>query len=601
MIDTVRKLLALFTRRQRLLAAGVLGVMVLMGIMQLVGVGSILPFVSLLSNPESVHENPWLSWAYEAFGFSDTRSYLIFLGSLALAAVVLSNAVLAIGQWVMVKFTWATQHRLSRQLLERYLAQPYAAFLNRNSADAGKNILQETQMMANGFLLPLLQVCAFGFSALMILGFLVALHPALASIVAVVLGGGYALIYGLIRRKLSAIGAQRMWANTQRFKAVNEAFGGIKEVKAMGKEPRFVGQYIGPSQAFKDAMTLQNVLSQVPRYLIEALGFGAMLAIVLYLMAIEGDVRQIIPIVSVYAFAGYRMLPALQRVYKGISQVRFNHVVVDTIYADMTDGGTSLDGMLQGPLRSERLPFEDEIRLDEVTFTYPGAEVPALREINLTIPKGNAVAFAGETGAGKTTLADVILGLLRPDHGIMAVDGVEVHEGNLRNWQNNLGYVPQEIYLSDSTIASNIAFGVPHAQIDHDAVEVAARIANVHQFMVEELPDGYETVVGERGVRLSGGQRQRIGIARALYHDPEVLVLDEATNALDSTTEDAVLKAIEQVAQVKTLIMIAHRLTTVKECDMVYLLDQGEIISEGSYDDLLANDERFRRMAAVAS
>jgi ABC-type multidrug transport system fused ATPase/permease subunit len=284
--------------------------------------------------------------------------------------------------------------------------------------------------------------------------------------------------------------------------------------------------------------------------------------------------------------------------YQGVSGLRADGPVVHALYTDLSHTRGSTDDRLpRGRESFEKLPFKKAIELQDLTFTYPGSEYPAIKGLSLKIPCGTSVAFVGETGAGKTTLADVIIGLLPSQKGRVLVDGVELTKDNLRRWRANLGYVPQHIYLMDDTIARNIAFGVPDSKINQATVEWAARIANLHDFVTNELPHGYKTVVGERGIRLSGGQRQRIGIARALYHDPELLVLDEATSALDNATEDAVQKAIDQAAEAKTLIIIAHRLSTVRNCDLVYVLKKGRVVAQGNYETLLDGSPQFRSLA----
>jgi ABC-type multidrug transport system fused ATPase/permease subunit len=278
-----------------------------------------------------------------------------------------------------------------------------------------------------------------------------------------------------------------------------------------------------------------------------------------------------------------------------MAQLRFNLAVVDELHEALQTGAA-----ITGHVDSrdiEPLPFKDSLELTGITFRYPEAAEPVVCGLSLTIKTGSSVAFAGKTGSGKTTIADIILGLLPPEGGCMRVDGVEIGPENMQRWQRNLGYVPQDIYLQDDTIASNIAFGIAEEKVNMEAVERAAKIANIHDFIVGELPDGYQTLVGERGVRLSGGERQRVGIARALYHDPTVLVLDEATSALDGTTEQVVFTAIENIARVKTLVIIAHRLTTVRKCDVVYVIEDGRIIVRGTYDELLESNTKFRKMA----
>lgn len=581
------KILSLLDHRERWKLAVLLALAIMSGVAQVVGVGSVMPFVSVLTNPEMIRDSAPLGWAHGLVGRPSTNTFLIMLGTGVLAASVLSNALIAFTQWYTFRFARWNQYRLSLRLLEAYLRRPYVYHLQHNSADAGKNILVETTTFTQQLLIPALQAVSFGVSAVFITAFLIWLSPLAAAVAVGIVGGAYVFVYLGLRRRLRRLGRKRLQANTGRFKAANEAFGAIKEIKAAGREAAFLNRYNPAARRFAQAMAAQQVLSQLPRYLIEVVGISSVLLVVLLLTGAGQDATAIVPLVGVYTIAAFRLLPAFQHIYLGASQLRANAPVLDALSADLVDVAAMEPVSVLPSDTTAHFPFTQAIELRDVTFTYPGNDAPALRRISLTIPHGAAVAFIGETGAGKTTLVDIILGLLDPDEGQVLVDGVTLTDGNLPSWRHAIGYVPQHIYLSDDTVANNIAFGIPHDRIDREAVERAARIANIHDFIVGDLAAGYDTVLGERGVRLSGGQRQRIGIARALYHDPEVLVLDEATSALDDVTETAVQTAINHVAEAKTLIIIAHRLSTVRACDSVFLINHGRIAAVGSYDAVI--------------
>jgi ABC-type multidrug transport system fused ATPase/permease subunit len=381
-------------------------------------------------------------------------------------------------------------------------------------------------------------------------------------------------------------------ANKDRFQKANEALGGVKEIKLLGREKVFLDDYAKVSRFFAIRMALGEALSNSPRYILDMFAFGAILGIMMWLFV--QDASQVIPVVGIYAFAGYRLMPALQNIYRAITKARFHTAVLETVKRDLENAPADF------PEHVKRLTLKDKLELRGISFKYPTASSSLLNGLSLDIKANTSVAFVGSTGSGKTTLVDIILGLLDPDKGTLEVDGMLLSEDKLRNWQANLGYVPQTIFLSDGTIAQNIAFGIPEDEIDREAVRKAAHIANLHEFVMS-LPDGYNTIVGERGVRLSGGQRQRIGIARALYHDPGVLILDEATSALDNVTEEAVFQAIKNVTGKKTVIMIAHRISTVRECDQIFVLEKGRIVSRGSYQELLSSSARFREFAQPTS
>ena len=600
MLILPRKVWTLLTTQERWHLAGLAGMVVLMGLAQVVGVGSIAPFVSVLVNPESAQTNPWLHRAFEGFRFESTDTFLLVLALAFLVALVVANGFLALTHWVLIRFGWALQRRLSRRLLEAYLALPYASLLDRNSADTGKNVLSEAERLTAGVMLPLLRITAFSVAGLFLLGFLFWANAALTFVVIAVLGGGYGVVYLSVRRTLARVGERRMQANTDRYKAVNEAFGGLKEIKVLGREAAMLGQYDGPAQRLAGAMSTLAVIVQIPRYALEVLAAGLVVLMALLLVRPAGGaIEGVAPLLAVYALAAQRLLPFLQQVYVNGSEIRSNLVVLDTIYDDMVQMLRPRRPAFIAADAATRLPFHRELRLEGVSFWYSRGESPAVEDVTVSIPHRAFVAFVGATGAGKTTLVDIILGLLRPGEGTLTVDGTPLDETVIRAWQNNLGYVPQDIYLADDSIAANIAFGIPPEDRRQDAIEAAARIANIHDFIVDELPERYDTVVGERGVRLSGGERQRIGIARALYHDPEVVVLDEATSNLDQATERAVHKAIAQAAAAKTVILIAHRLSTTRDCDALYLLDHGRLVAQGSYETLLLSSDRFRKMAAA--
>ncbi len=586
----------LLTRGERLRVAGLVGAMALTAVFELLGIFSIVPFIGLVSNPELVEESQWAARVYELVGFTSVTAFLTATGFAVLFLLAFSNAFSAFAIWLNLRFSWATYHRLSVDLLRRYLNRPYAYYLDRNTAGLGKNILSEIGSVVSGVLMPSLLVLTKGIAAAGILAVLVAVDPVLALIVGVVLGGAYAVIYRVVRRGQNRIGRVRVDAQAARFRAATEPLSGIKDVKVLGREEEFVQRYSRPSRAFTEAMATNGAVSQLPRYALESLAFGGILLIVLYLLQFEQDFRGALPMMTLYAVAGYRLMPGLQQIFQGVTQIRFQLPALVEVHRDLEGWRTGAASVPAGS--SPREEDEVHVRLDSVRFTYPGAEAPAIREVSLEVPRNRTVGLVGATGAGKTTLVDLILGLLPVDQGTILLDGVEVSPATRGGLAGRLGYVPQDIYLADDTVRRNIAFGVPDEDIDTEAVERAARIAKVADF-VESLPDGYEQVVGERGVRFSGGQRQRIGIARALYHDPSVLILDEATSALDGVTEGTVMEAIRELEHQKTIIVIAHRLTTVRHCDTIFLLEDGRVADAGRYDDLLERNPRFRAMAGV--
>ncbi|MCS3678635.1 ATP-binding cassette subfamily C protein [Salinibacter ruber] len=598
-MDVLRKLFSLLTRRERRNLYILFVAVLLMASLQVASVASIMPFLSVASDPSIIQENEYLRWAYATFGFDDDRSFLITLGLGAFIVLVVSNVFIILTRWAMERYSWGRNHSLSRRLLRSYLYRPYEYFLTRNSSELGKNILEEVKEVADQMLKPTLRGVAKAVVALFIVGFLVYFDPVVALMVTVVLGAAYGAIYLVVRSQLDERGEARVEANTKRYQFVGEAFGGIKEVKIQGKEEAFLNLYDDPSERYARNQALYRVIKKAPRYIIEMVAFGGIILIAVYLIAVRESLQQVIPVLGLYAFAGYRLLPALQEAFHGLASARFNIAALNKLHRDLkglAEARSSASGGADGTAAPPLL-LEEELALREVSYTYPDADRPAIKNLSLAIPARSMVGFVGKTGSGKTTAVDLALGLLRPQEGEITIDGTPLRANNLRRWQQTLGYVPQHIYLSDDTVARNIAFGVPRDQIDMETVREAARRAHILDYVEQDLPNRWETVVGERGVKLSGGQRQRIGIARALYHDPSVLVFDEATSALDQSTEAGVMEAIYDLEGEQTILIISHRLSTVQRADNIFMLEEGRKVGEGSYDELLDQHAKFRSMA----
>lgn len=590
---TIKKLLDLLTSSERKRAYMLLGMILIMALLDMIGVASIMPFMAVLANPELVETNAFLYTAYTKLGFTDTQQFLFALGMLVFVLLVLSLAFKALTTYAQLRFTLMRECSIGKRLVEGYLHQSYSWFLSRHSADLGKTILSEVgDVIANG-VMPMMTLIAQGAVATALLTLLILIDPKLALIVGLTLVAAYTLIFKATRGFLARIGKERVKANQGRFTAVSEAFGASKEVKVGGLEQVYIQRFSSPAQTYARHQATAQVISQLPRFVLEAIAFGGMLLVVLYQMAQSGSFASALPIIALYAFAGYRLMPALQQIYGAITQLRFAGPALDALHADLM----SLQPAYPNP-SYDTIALKQAITLKQIQYRYPNAPQPALKNLSLTIPAKSTVGLVGATGSGKTTTVDLILGLLEAQDGTLAIDGQVITEHNRRSWQRAIGYVPQQIYLADDTVAANIAFGLDVKDIDQAAVERAAKIANLHEFVINELPLQYQTTVGERGVRLSGGQRQRIGIARALYNTPQVLILDEATSALDNLTEQAVMEAVHNLGNEITIILIAHRLSTVKACDTIFLLEKGELKAQGMFDELTQANEKFRAMAA---
>lgn len=601
----IRRLQALLNPKERHRAYALLGLMVLAGLFDALGVSSILPFMAVVGNPELIQTNPWLHRLFTVLKFESTNTFLVGLGSAALVIMAFSNAVSLASSAAILWFANNLGHRLSTQILSHYVRQPYTYFLNHNSSNLVLHCTDDVNRVTNNIVVHLLQSIAKGIIALSILLLVMWVDPWLAVLFGMVMGTIYAAVFLNIRHKVTHLGRASKEAQNERFRLATEILNGIKELKILGQDDAYQDRFATYSAVFAKNQWVSTTLGLIPRYAIESLAFGSVILLVIYLLVTHQDFKEALPLMVLYAFTAYRLLPAFQQIFGSATTIRFHMGSLDAVEERLKTLESTPAPVIKPLVESKPMlpvnedvgPLQQEIVLEHLVFQYSNAATPLLNNLNLTIQRNTTVAIVGSSGGGKTTIVDIILGLLEPQGGALLVDGIPITSRNVASWQRHLGYVPQHIYLADDTLAANIAFGVAPGHLDFDRVEYAAQIANLHEFVVGELPDGYKTMVGERGVRLSGGQRQRIGIARALYSDPDVLILDEATSALDSLTEDAVTEAIRDIYHEKTVIMIAHRLRTVQQADIIYLLENGSIAAQGTYPELLERNDGFRRMA----
>ncbi|MEO8313434.1 MAG: ABC transporter ATP-binding protein [Pseudomonadota bacterium] len=555
--------------------------------------------MALVINPEQIHTNAWLSRLYEQFEFTDETSFLTFVGISVLALMISTNLVKIASTWLTLRYINRQGYLLSRRLLVSYLTRPYSFFLGRNTSDmVGVVLGQATGLMSN-VLKPMIDIVTAGTVCFAITALLVIMNPVVTAIILTIIGGSYAITYLLVQRQLDARGQEQVEAYTQRAMSAAEALVGIKDLKVLGRESSFLDRFAFFMERASRNEAFASAISGLPRYALEIVSFGGLLLAVLYFVNRGGEAADVVPILALYAFAGYRLLPMLQTLFNAMVLIRYNLPTLDKVHSELAGGLSQTEGelVLRRGLTASPASFRQSLELRNVTFQYEGAEEPSLKTLNLTILPNTTVGLVGPTGCGKTTTVDLILGLLEPSSGTLNVDGVPLTDKNRAGWQKILGYVPQNIFLSDDTIARNIAFGVPDGEIDMDAVRAAAAIANLTEFIENDLPGGFNSFIGERGTRLSGGQRQRIGIARAMYRNPAILILDEATSALDGITEEAVMHAVRNLSKSKTVILIAHRLSTVRECDVIYQLDRGTIAVSGTYDELMNGSSWFRDSA----
>ncbi len=587
----INKILYILSKEERRRALYLLILILCMALIDMLGVASIMPFIALLTNPETITTNNILNFLFkkaELIGVKGEQDFLILVGILVFFILILSISFKALTTYFQSRYIRYCEFSLSERLAERYIYQPYGWFLNKNSSYIGKTILSETGNVIGRGLKPTISLISNILVTLTLFLMLLYVDTKLILTIAFTIGSFYLIVYILLRKLLNKIAKKTYKDNEIKFKALSEAFSGIKEVKVGGLERSFINRFIEPTKNMAYNFAKVDIIGQLPRFILEAIAFGGLILVIIFYMLATNDITSILPKIALYAFAGYRLMPAVQKIFVNITSLRLSGPAITSLYNDLKKLNFQIEKN-----ESKKFILNDSINLKNIFYTYPESSRVILKNINLKIPANTTIGIVGETGSGKTTVIDLILGLLEAQKGTLEVDGKIINNENRRAWQNSIGYVPQEIYLADTTVSENIAFGVDLNEINHENVEHAAKIANLHEFIVNELPFKYQTTIGERGVRLSGGQRQRIGIARALYHQPKLLIFDEATSALDNITEKSVMESIHNTDYNITKILIAHRLSTVKKCDKIFLFDKGEIKDEGTYQELLKTNKKF--------
>jgi ABC-type multidrug transport system fused ATPase/permease subunit len=557
------------------------------------GVAGLLPFFAVAGDPTMIQTQPVLHWLYLHSGSPNPHQFLIYLGMGFMGLLVAMNIFNASTFWYSLRFSYDLGYRLSVRVLSGYLARPYLWYLKKNTSELANVVLAEIDALAETVVLSTAEMLTMSMVALFLVTGLVFIDPVVAFSTAVALGLLYGQIYRFTRDHLDRIAAQRLSMNAGRHQAVQEALNAMKEARSMTRRGYFLRSFSTRAEKLSRYRALEKLIAELPRYGTETLAVATIGAILIYLVYKGATSHNAIPLVGLYIMATWRLVPALQTIYRNSVRVRFHGPLVQLVQAELAD----VPADLIDPATLPRMDLRTSIKLEDVSFTYPGNRVPALHNLSLEITRGSVVALVGRTGSGKSTLADVLAGLVPAESGRVSVDGQALTDGNRMQWLRNVGYVPQDIYMTDDTVARNVALGYPQDAIDMDQVRRAAVTARLAGFVDKELAQGFDTPLGERGISLSGGQRQRIGIARALYENPEFMIFDEATSALDNLTEREVMEAIQELAGQKTMVLIAHRLTTVQLCDQIYLLEDGRLLAQGTYQELLANSPDFALLA----
>lgn len=600
MLKSLAELYSLLTDGQRKKLLKLQMLVTLMAFAEIAGVASIGPFMALVGDMSRLQGEGLIADIYRSTGAGSPTNFLLWVGAGVLLILTLAALTSMITIWRLSLYGARVGVELGNRLFKHYMYQSWTFHAAGNTSQLTNKITQECQRITLSVINPLMLMNAKLVMAILMLIAIFIYNPLVAIVGLVVFIAAYLLLYATVRRRLIANGAAISQAQTQRYKLLVEGFGGIKDALVLGRQRIFTRRFSEASGYFADAQGTNQALSQAPRYAMELVAFGSVIFLVLYLLATyEGNLGTILPVLSVYALAGFKLLPAFQQVYSSVSQIRGALAAFDTLRDDLRASVAGIDEDNDEPRDVGRWVPQHSIAMQDIVFTYPNKQDPALNGLTLEIPANRVIGLVGASGSGKSTTIDMLLGLINPDTGRLLIDGEPLEKGDMRAWQNTLGFVPQHIFLTDSTIRENIAFGLPPESIDDVQVRRAAGMAHLDG-LLNELPEGIHTRVGERGVQLSGGQRQRIGIARALYSDAEVLVLDEATSALDGITEKLVMDAVHEFSGKKTTIIIAHRLATVKQCDCIYLIDHGRVVDAGRYEELLLRNDIFKRMAAHA-
>ena len=594
MLTSLKKFLELISSSEKKKLLILIFMILVMALIDMLGVASIMPFMAVLANPELIETNRIIGAMYAYSGSANKESFFFFLGLIVFFILIFSLFFKGLTSYLQIRFAMMCEYTIGKRFIEGYIHQPYVWFLNRHSSELGKNILSEVQNVILNIVMPLVTIFSQGAVVIAIFLLLLFIDTTLSLSVLLFLGIFYFGIYKIMSLKLSAVGKSRLESNEGRFTAVMETFAASKEVKIGNHEDFCIKNFSKPAKIYAQKQITAEVIATLPRFIFEAIAFGGLMIFILYLTNNQGNFSNSIPIVTLYAFAGYRLMPALQFIYRAFSQIRSAESSLVLLHSDLT----SLKKINSGSDNFGIFKFEKDIQLKNIVFKYPNSENPILQKLSLKILAKNVVALVGKTGSGKTTIVDLIMSILDPTSGTLEIDGKIINKNNCKSWKKIIGYVPQQIYLANNTIESNIAFGVDADKIDFSEIERSAKIANLHEFVTNHLPDGYKTFVGERGVRLSGGQRQRIGIARALYHNPQVLIMDEATSALDNLTEKAIMQTINELRKDVTIIIIAHRLSTVQKCDQIYLVDNGKIAAQGKFEELVKENNMFSSMVS---
>lgn len=572
------KLLILLDRKQKMQMAGIVFMMLIGGVLESVGISLIVPVMTIVVNPAAVNTNSVLKFIYDTFSFTRVIQLATLIMLSLVFVFVIKNIFLYFMNVVQLRFVYTNQFSTSRRMMINFMTRPYEYYLSADTAVIQRNITSDVNNMY-GLILNLLQLISEVIVFVCLVGILLIQDTVMTLSIASLLIAVLLIIKFIIKPVMKRAGEDNQNFYSGLFKWISESVTGIKEIKIANKENYFINEYSKCGNGYVSAVQKYNLYNSTPRLLIESVSIAGMIGYMLFVMYNGETVQELLPHMTVLGAAAARLLPSANRINNYLTSISYFEPffmnVSDNLQYEINDDRISYDEDSYVSVAVDKLPIHEKIEMRDMCYRYPGTQSYILDHADITVPVGKSVGIVGTTGAGKTTAVDVLLGLLKPESGVILADGIDIRE-HYSSWLKNIGYIPQTIFMLDSTIRKNIAFGVPESEIDDEKVISALKEAQLYEY-VKTLPDGLDTTIGERGIRLSGGQRQRIGIARALYEDPEVMVLDEATSALDSETEAAVMDSINRLHGRKTLIIIAHRLQTIEKCDQVYRVENGKI------------------------
>ncbi len=592
MKEAISKIFCLLTGNEKRFALVLLLYMIIGSVLEIFSLGILPGFIAIVSDPNLIRKYKIGNELISIVKINSQQQLIVYGSAIIFLVFVIKNIFITFLIKTRINYIADIQMRLSTKLLSLYYHTDYTFHLNRNSSDLFSKVTDEVRIITNNILLPFITILMDVLFSASTLALLLIFEPTISIITFIIFSCSGLIFLAVTKKNTRKYGEQLTFIRSEMYKRVNEGFGGLKDAKVLNRTSYFKQQIIEAFSEVINATKFQQIISLLTRPFIETIAILGMLSITVIIILQGRPMNEVISVLALFSIAVIRLLPSISQVITGISGIRTFMYTVDPIYKDFVS--LKENDSLKHDGNEKQVNFINQISINNLSYRYPSADKNSITELNLTIKKGEAIGLVGSSGAGKTTLVDIILGLLDPIDGSIEVDGLPISQ-NLSGWQKNIGYIPQLIFLSDNTIKRNIAFGIPENQIDNQKLKNAIIAAQLEK-LIEELPNGVDTEIGERGVRLSGGQRQRIGIARALYHNPQVLIMDEATSALDNITEKYVIESIERLKGDRTIITIAHRLTTVKNCDCLYLMKNGQIETKGTYEELVRHSSYFKEM-----